>query len=128
MRPARAAAAVLAGTVALVVVKAATAPAPPPGRRTTPAEAAALAAAIAASEPGWRVDTERAFPRDRWSARDDFHGKEFRAIQTRARDLGVPMEEVLRAVDDDIHRSGPGDDADPRSARAVPCKPRPIYD
>jgi hypothetical protein len=131
----RSAAVVVITTVAVVLVKAATAKAPPAPRRATPAEEAALAAAIASSEPRWLVETEQAFPRDRWSARDDFHGRELRDVQTKARELGVPMEDVLRAIDDDIHRSGhrasaraSDEDADPRSARAVPCKPRPIYD
>jgi hypothetical protein len=125
------AAAVLVATVGVVVARAALAPDPPARRRATPAEASALAGEISSAEPGWLVETDRAFPRDRWSARDDFHGREFRAVVTKAREAGVPVEDVLRAIDDDIHHASAASAAsagDPRSARAVPCKPRPIYD
>lgn len=109
---------------ALVTARAVGAPAPAPKRSTTETERAAIAAAIAVAEPDWEKETARTFPADHWSQSDDFHGHEYRKVVDVADDAGVPIEDVLRAVDDDLHR-GPHED---RRARAVPCKPRPIYD
>ena len=108
----------------LVTARAVGAPAPVPKRSPTDAERRAIAAEIAAAEPDWEKDTAKTFPADHWSQSDDFHGHEYRKVVDVAEDAGVPIEEVLRAVDDDLHR-GPHED---RRARAVPCKPRPIYD
>ena len=124
---------VIVAAVALVAAKVALAPSPDAGRVATPAERAALADAIAKSESAWLVETEQAFPSDRWSQSDDFHGREYKAVVGKAREAGVRIEDVLRGIDDDIHQSAaPAAGArplpDPRSARAVPCKPRPIYD
>jgi len=108
----------------LVTARAVGAPAPAPKRGTTDAERRAFAAEVAAAEPDWEKETARSFPADHWSQSDDFHGHEYRKLVDVATDAGVPLEDVLRAVDDDLHR-GPHED---RRARAVPCKPRPIYD
>lgn len=113
-----------------VIVRAAGAPSPPASRRLDPGERAAVAAAIAAREPEWAAETTRGYPFDRWSQSDDFHGREFRLIQQLAREHAVSVEEVLRAIDEDLHRRGVPTEAAPddRHARAVPCKPRPFYD
>ena len=108
----------------LVTARAIGAPAPTPKRAATASERAAIAAEIAAAEPDWEKETAKTFPADRWSQSDDFHGHELRKVVDVAEDAGVPLEDVLRAVDDDLHR-GLHDD---RRTHAVPCKPRPIYD
>lgn len=125
----------IGGSVALscvlvVSVRLAQAPAPPPRRPATAAEKSELALAVNAAERGWRDETTQNFPSDNWSQRDDFHGREFRKAVELANEKGIRIEDVLRAVDDDIHRraaSGPSS-PDYRNARAVPCKPRPFYD
>ncbi|MBX3204371.1 MAG: hypothetical protein KF764_04845 [Labilithrix sp.] len=124
------AAAVLIGCTLVVTVRAALAPAPVPRRPATPAELAEVAAMIASNERTWTTETAQNFPADRWSQRDDFHGREYRKAQEIANEKGLRIEDVLRAVDDDIHRRAARspDDTDERSAGAIPCKPRPFYD
>ena len=122
-------ASLLGGVVAIactviVTARAIVAPAPPPKRAATEAERVAIAAAIAAAEPDWEKETAKTFPTDHWSQSDDFHGHEFRKVIDVAQDAGLPVEDVLRAVDDDLHRGLHED----RRSHAVPCKPRPIYD
>ncbi len=126
---------VLAALVAVlcfttVVVKVARAPAPVPRRAATLAERAELARAIAAREERWNDESVQSFPRDLWSQRDDFHGRESEEIVKLADERGVRVEDVLRAIDEDIHRRAAtsSDAPDDRRARAVPCKPRPFYD
>lgn len=124
------AAAVVVGCTIVVTVRAALAPAPAPRRQATPDELAELAADIASNERAWANETAQHFPADRWSQRDDFHGREYRRAEELANERGVRIEEVLRAVDDDIHRRAARspDDTDERQAGAIPCKPRPFYD
>jgi hypothetical protein len=115
---------------AYVAWGAAVAPAPSPGRRATAAEQGMLAKEVASSERAWKDETAQSFPSDFWSQSDDFHGREFNRVFELKRGHGFRVEDVLKAVDDDVHRrpaSSPFD-ADPRDARAVPCKPRPVYD
>jgi len=124
------AAAVAIGCLLFVTVGVARAPEPPLRRRATVAEQAEVAEAIAASERGWTQETTQNFPADRWSQRDDFHGREYRKVEELANEKGIRMEDVLRAVDDDMHRRAArsADAPDDRNALAVPCKPRPFYD
>ena len=122
--------AVTVGAVVLVVVRVATAPAPRLDRAATAAERAEVAAEIAFAEPSWRAETAQNFPSDHWSQRDDFHGRELRKVLEIRSARGIRLEDVLRAVDDDIHqrRALDANTVDTRDARAVPCKPRPFYD
>ena len=118
---------VLVGSTAVVVVRASSAPVPGPERRATDADRASLAMTIAAEEPAWRASSAESFPEDNWSQRDDFHAREAQKIRELARARGIPYEDVLRAVDDDLHARGKTT-GEARGARAVPCKPRPFYD
>ncbi len=116
--------------LSIVVVRTVTAPAPPSRRVATAEERAELAEAIATQERIWSNETTQNFPADNWSQRDDFHGREYRKVQELANEKGVRIEDVLRAIDEDIHRrkAKSTDALDDRHARAVPCKPRPFYD
>ncbi|MDB4938943.1 MAG: hypothetical protein JWP87_5915 [Labilithrix sp.] len=122
---------VAVAVTAIVVVRAATAPAPPPPRPATPNERAHFASAVASHEDDWSARAADDFPSDNWSQRDHFHGQEANTVRDLANNAGVSYEDVLRAVDDDLHRP-----LDPRSAaraprrivNAVPCQPRPIFE
>jgi hypothetical protein len=115
---------VLAACAAVVASRVASAPAPTAGPPATPQQRARFAAAVAADEPAWRRQAEQDFPADLWSQRDAFHGREAQSVRDLAGGARVPYEEVLRAIDDDVHKArGPE-----RSAAAIPCKPRPFYD
>jgi hypothetical protein len=124
------AAAVALGCVLVVTVKTAVAPDPPPRRVATSEERIELAEAVAGMERDWTTETTQNFPADNWSQRDDFHGREYQKVQELVSEKGIRTEDVLRAIDDDIHRrrAKTPDAADDRHARAVPCKPRPFYD
>ena len=124
------AAAVAIGCLLLVTVRVVLAPGPTPRRIATEDERIEVAQAIAASERAWTNETTQNFPADHWSQRDDFHGREYRKAEELANEKGLRIEDVLRAVDDDIHRrkAKTPDAPDDRNARAVPCKPRPFYD
>jgi hypothetical protein len=125
---------VLVATMGLVASQAASAPAPSAGRTATPGELRTLSTDIATQESNWRTRSEQSFPGDDWSQRDDFHAQERDKVNELAAAQKLPVEQVLRAVDLDVRASArhggaaPGSDADPRGARAVPCKPRPFYD
>jgi hypothetical protein len=111
---------------ALVVVRAATVPAPPPLRSATAEQRTYFAVSVVSQEDEWRGKAADDFPADDWSQRDAFHGHEAAAVQNLAGSSRVPYEDVLRAIDDDVHRDrGPGRN---RSAGAVPVHPRPIFD
>lgn len=118
------------GCALVVLVRAATVAAPAPRRTATPAERIELATAVAAKEPAWTTETTQNFPADNWSQRDDFHGREYRTLMELANQKRVRLEDVIRAVDDDLHAKGVSSPHAPdlRAARAVPCKPRPFYD
>jgi hypothetical protein len=111
--------------VAIVVHGAATAPAPPTLRRATADERAHFAQQIAMHEDEWRRGGAADFPTDAWSQRDAFHNHEMGMVRDLAGAAKVPAEDVLRAIDEDLHRPKPGVD---RSAEVVPLKPRPIFD
>lgn len=115
--------------IGLVVRRAANAPAPRLARAATTEERERYASAIRTAESNWHASANREFPRDAWSHSDDFHGQEMNLARELARRDGVRTEDVLRAVDDDLHREGAhASSPDRRSARAIPCKPRPFYD
>jgi hypothetical protein len=115
----------------VVVVRAALAPAPSPAvHPPTKADLFEVTTSIATQERDWLKKTGENLPRDHWSQSDDFHGLEFREMTKLAREKNIRVEDVLRAVDDDIHRvpASGANDPDTRAAHAVPCKPRPFYD
>lgn len=116
---------VIATCAITVASRVSSAPAPVAGNPATPLQRARFAASIAAEEPGWRHQVEQDFPHDLWSQRDAFHGREAQSVRDNAASSHVPYEEILRAIDDDVHRSRGGPE---RSAAAIPCKPRPFYD
>ena len=118
------------GCMLVVTVKTALAPAPPSRRSATAEEREEIAQTIAALEPNWANETAQNFPADDWSQRDDFHGREHQKVEEIASEKKIPYEDVLRAIDDDLHRRQAKDPHadDDRHARAVPCKPRPFYD
>jgi hypothetical protein len=75
-------------------------------------------------EPARRVAAIRAFPGDRWSQGDAFHGRESELVRGQTSANGVALESVLDVLDADLHaRRIPG-----RNAFVPPCKPRPQYD
>ena len=121
---------VAASAASIVVVRAATAPAPPPPIHADKQQLRSFAISVASQEDEWRAKAAEGFPADNWSQRDDFHGREAQMVRGLAADGDVPYEDVFRAIDDDLHgkltrgtvvRGG-------RSAGAVPCHPRPIFD
>ncbi len=124
------AAAVVLACVLLVTVKAAYAPGPPARRTATEDERAEIAQTIAVLERDWSKETTQNFPADNWSQRDDFHGREYQKVEELVSQKGIRTEDVLRAIDEDIHsrKAKTPDAPDDRNARAVPCKPRPFYD
>ncbi len=121
---------VLAGSVVFVASRAESAPRPDVGRRATVGEARYFAGSVATDEPHWRNKSVESFPGDLWSQRDDFHAQERDRVKDLSEKQKIPVEQVLRAVDEDVRASArrPGVVGDPRGARAVPCKPRPVYD
>jgi len=114
----------IAVCITVVVHRAATAPLPPPPRAATAAERTSFAAEARRREGDWRVKAANDFPADQWSQRDAFHGHEAQFVRDLARGSGVSYEEVLGAIDADIHRNRGSD----RNAEVVPCKPRPVFD
>lgn len=121
---------VTASCVAVVVAKAATAPPPRALPAATAEQRTMFAASVMSQEDEWRFKVADDFPSDNWSQRDAFHGHEAAAVRVLAASSGVSYEDVFRAVDDDIHRNAraPGRGARERSANAIPCKPRPVFD
>lgn len=113
---------VIAGAV--VVGRVRSAKAPVIGHPASPLEKIELSATIAGHEVEWNNLSQESFPRDHWSARDDFHAKEGSFIEEASRTTKVRLEDVLRAIDEDIHDNG----GEGRNANVVPCKPRAFYD
>lgn len=118
------AAAVALGCAGFVASRVSSATAPDAGSAASPQQQAIFAATVGSGELGWRRTAEQAFPSDLWSQRDAFHSHEAQSIRELAGGYHVPFEEVIRAIDADVHRSRDVE----RSARAIPCKPRPFYD
>lgn len=124
------AAGITAVIAAVVVARALLAPAPSPPPLASAMARAEIASRIATQEKEWLRQAAENFPQDNWSQSDDFHGREYREVLKIAKEKNIRIEDVLRAVDDDLHQSpahGP-QAPDSRAARAVPCKPRPFYD
>jgi hypothetical protein len=119
--------AVLLACAAIVVVRAASVPGFVAARRGEPKEMADFAQQLRGEEVSWLTKAEETFPRYNWSQRDDFHALERGRVEETAKNKSVPYEDLLRAIDTDVHAhtdpAGAG-----RSAHAVPCKPRPFYD
>ena len=109
---------------AIVVGRVRSAKPPVIGHPATPIEKLDIAANVASKEGAWRKRSEENFPRDHWSQRDDFAGKESTYVEEMAATYKVRLEDVLRAIDEDIHENG----GEGRGANVVPCKPRPFYD
>ncbi len=97
-----------------------------PGTKLTEAQQRAIGQALARREPAFRRDAERRFPGDVWSQDDHFHNLEQRWARRVAAKHGVPLIEVLRAIDEDLRTNKRTDPL--RRATAAPCKPRPFYD
>ena len=110
--------------VGLVASRVSSAPRTEPGTAATAEQRGMFAANVAGGESTWRRQAEQDFPSDLWSQRDAFHGHEAESIRDLASSAHVPYEEVIRVIDEDVHRTRAAE----RSARAVPCKPRPFYD
>ena len=112
----------------LAAVRAQSAPPPPrgPDRQLSQEERVATFAALASSEPTWRREAEIQFPGDVWSQDDDFHRREGTFARETATTRGVPVEEVLRAIDEGLH--GELGMSHQLVATVPPCKPRPFYD
>ncbi len=116
---------VFALCAAVACVRAFSAQVPPPPRRMTPAERAEVGRAAAAEEPGWRSSSHHSFPGDHWSQDDDFGAAERSWALSEAAARGVPVTDVLRAIDEELHAAPV---LPPRKASASPSKPRPFYD
>ena len=116
--------AVLLACAGTVWSRASSAPLMPVALPATPEQKVAMARAIAGGEPGWRKTTEQDFPADLWSQRDAFHGHEEKSVKDQAFTYRVTLEDVLKAIDEDLHKGSRSD----RNANAIPCKPRPFYD
>ncbi len=114
--------------VAIVVHRAATAAGPIPLRVASSEERARLAKEVAGYEDEWRAHSAKEFPADAWSARDDFHGQELRFVREQAARQNVSVEQIYRAIDEDIHASRASSGGPDRSADVVPLKPRPVFD
>lgn len=115
---------IFVGLTILVATKVAGAPAPAGAIAATAEQKVIVAQAIAAEEPAWRRTVDQEFPADLWSQRDAFHGNEAGKAKDLAFANRIPVEDALRAIDEDIHKTRDRD----RLARAIPCKPRPFYD
>jgi hypothetical protein len=79
---------------------------------------------LADDEPARRSGAIRAFPGDRWSQGDAFHGRESEIARGQAALNNVALESVLDVLDADLHARRVPD----RQAGVAPCKPRPQYD
>jgi len=98
---------------------------PAPKNRLTATEREQVGRAAAREEPGWREQTRKRFPGDRWSQDGDFGAFERAWIIGEARRRSVPVADVVRAIDEDLRAHPP---EPPRSSTAAPSRPRPFYD
>jgi hypothetical protein len=115
---------VVAACGAAVVIRSVYAQVPGPTHSLTPVERMLIGRQAAEKEPEWRLKSERGFPGDCWSADDDYGASEYNWAREQAGQRGVPVIEILRAIDDDLHRFPV---APPRKSGACPCMPRPFY-
>lgn len=109
--------------VMVAAAKAVMAESPPGNELHGPARQQVMRA-LADDEPARRVTALRAFPGDRWSQGDAFHGRESELVRGLASGHGVALESVLDVLDADLRARRVPD----RQAGAAPCKPRPQYD
>jgi hypothetical protein len=80
------------------------------------------------NEVDWQARAELDFPGDLWSQSDDFHAREATRIRELAGQHRIGYEDVLRAIDEDLHDKTMSRRTAGRRVNAVPCKPRPFYD
>ncbi|HSS40004.1 MAG TPA: hypothetical protein VLT58_14650 [Polyangia bacterium] len=116
-----------ASGIAVAIVVALTAPGRSPAVPDDQALRAAIFREIATSESAVRGDAARAFPGDPWSADDDFHNHEQRAARAIAARDQVPVETVLRAIDDGLREHWAHANPGPLVVTVPPCHPRPVY-
>ncbi|RKG91893.1 hypothetical protein [Corallococcus terminator] len=107
-------------------VRASTVAPAPPRKHLSDAERIQVGRDAAAQEPGWREQSLHNFPGDAWSQDDDFSASERSWVTGEAQRRDVPVEEVFRAIDEELRSSGPV--RPPRKATTAPCKPRAFYD
>ncbi|RKH21148.1 hypothetical protein D7X74_01805 [Corallococcus sp. CA047B] len=107
-------------------VRAATVAPAPERKHLSDVERVQVGRAAAAEEPMWRAQSLHNFPGDHWSQDDDFSAAERSWVMGEAQRRDVPVEEVFRAIDEELHSSSPVQP--PRKATAAPCKPRAFYD
>jgi hypothetical protein len=128
LAPVAASIAIGAACVAIVVSKAASAPTPAAARPIRPDERAHYAMNVSVNEDEWQRLSAENFPGDNWSERDDFHSREASRIRELAKERGASYEDLLRAIDEDLHKGAGTKANERRNVRAVPCTPRPFYD
>ena len=119
--------AVAAFGVLLAIALAVTAPSESTAVHDDAAMRAAIFREAAATELAARTDAARAFPGDPWSADDDFHNHEQRLARAIAARRGVPIETVLRALDEGLREHWQHPNPQPLIATVPPCHPRPEY-
>jgi len=117
--------ATLIACTALAGGLAVTASHPPPNRRLSDEERRVVGRIASALEPGWRKSSIHNFPEDYWSQDDDFGASEHNWAVDEANRRGVPVQEIFRAIDEDLRAHPP---LPPSKSGASPCKPRPSYD
>lgn len=93
--------------------------------RLSEADRRAVGRAAAAEEPTWRKKALHSYPDDCWSQDDDVHASEHGWAMEEAGRRNVPVTDIFRAIDEDLHAFPV---LAPRKANACPCKPRPFYD
>ena len=115
----------LAGVFALALCRALTASSATKAPPITQDQARRAYADIVGSEPSMRREAALKFPGDPWSADDDFHQREQDSVRSFAGHKGVPIGDVLGAIDDGMHARWPAS-ASP-IAQVPPCRPRLMY-
>ena len=93
--------------------------------RLTDAERRAVGRAAAAEESQWRLKAIHSFPDDCWSEDDDVSSSEHTWGMDEAGRRNVPVTDIFRAIDEDLHAFPV---LPPRKPGACPCKPQPFYD
>jgi hypothetical protein len=112
-------------TCGIAAVRASTASVEGATRRLSLDERRAVGRAAAAAEPAQRKDTWHRFPGACWAEDDDFHATEWSWVRGEASRRGVPVIDVLLAIDEDL-RAYPVEP--PRKSNECPSKPLPYYD
>jgi hypothetical protein len=122
---------VILGVVALVAIARAATGAPPSSvakatKPMTPELARDAYRDITSRERGMRRDAAVKFPGDLWSQDDDFHERENESTRSFAGSHEVPLESVVRAIDDGMREHWPTTGGTPQ-ATVPPCRPRLSY-